>query len=370
MKVLHVYSGNLFGGVESILVTLARHRALCPELEPSFALCFEGRLSRELREAGCAPLLLGEARVSRPWTVRRARQRLERELRASRPDAVVCHSAWAHALFAPVARRAGVKTIFWLHDALRGVHWLERWAGRTRPDGAVCNSFHTLGTLPRVFPKVPARVIYCPVSPPVAADRAARAEVRRELGIPEQAVAIIQASRLEKWKGHRTHLRALGALRDLPGWVSLIAGGPQRPHEERYFAELQAFSRELGIADRVRFLGQRSDVPRLLAAADLHLQPNEASEPFGITFVEALYAGLPVVTTRLGGAAEIVTAACGRLVSPGDHTALAAELKALILSDVLRERLGRNGPARARELADPATQLGRFRDFASSLRNG
>jgi glycosyltransferase involved in cell wall biosynthesis len=51
--------------------------------------------------------------------------------------------------------------------------------------------------------------------------------------------------------------------------------------------------RDLRIADRVRFAGQRDDVPRLLAAADLHCQPNSSPEPFGVAFVEALAAGLP-----------------------------------------------------------------------------
>ena len=49
MRVLHVSSGNIFGGIESMLVTLAQHRSLCPALEPHFALCFDGRVARERR---------------------------------------------------------------------------------------------------------------------------------------------------------------------------------------------------------------------------------------------------------------------------------------------------------------------------------
>ena len=73
MRVLHVYSGNLFGGVEAILVTLARHQADCPSLAHEFALCFEGRLGRELDALGAAVHRLPEVRASRPQTVRRAR---------------------------------------------------------------------------------------------------------------------------------------------------------------------------------------------------------------------------------------------------------------------------------------------------------
>ena len=57
-------------------------------------------------------------------------------------------------------------------------------------------------------------------------------------------------------------------------------------------------------------------------AADLYCQPNAAAEPFGLTFIEAMYAGLPIVGTRLGGPAETVDASCGVLVEPGDIAGL------------------------------------------------
>ena len=115
---------------------------------------------------------------------------------------------------------------------------------------------------------------------------------------------------------------------------------------------------ELGISDRVRFAGQRDDVPGLLAAADVFCQPNTGPEPFGIAYVEALWSRLPVVATRFGGAQEIVDDSCGLLVAPGDHRALAASLERVIRDRDLRRTLGNAGPARARRLCDPATQMG------------
>ena len=105
------------------------------------------------------------------------------------------------------------------------------------------------------------------------------------------------------------------------------------------------------------FLGERRDVPALMRAADLHCQPNTAPEPFGLAFVEALHAGLPVVTTAMGGALEIVTPSCGVLVPPGDADALEQALRALVVDPEARARLGSGGPARARELCDPGRQL-------------
>src|SRR5207244_2005466 len=121
---------------------------------------------------------------------------------------------------------------------------------------------------------------------------------------------ILQASRLERWKGQAVHLEVLGRLKEVPGWAAWVAGGPQKAGEAEFLAELKAAAVANGVADRVRFLGQRSDVPRLMAAADVYCQPNTGPEPFGLSFVEALYAGLPVVTSGFGGASEIVTGEC------------------------------------------------------------
>jgi glycosyltransferase involved in cell wall biosynthesis len=164
------------------------------------------------------------------------------------------------------------------------------------------------------------------------------------------------ASRLERWKGHEALLRAASALGG--DWTLWIAGGAQRPHEAAYERGLQAMVERLACRDRVRLLGERRDVARLLQGADIHCQPNAAPEPFGIAFVEALYASVPVVTTDIGGAREIVTPACGVLVPPGDEAALASALQALVDDPSRREALGARGPARAAALCDPATQIG------------
>ena len=367
IRVLHVSAGNLFGGVESMLVTLARHRESCPGLRPEFAVCFEGRLAGELRQAGATVHILGHVRFRCPWTIWQRRRTLAHLLRQQRYDRVICHSVWPQALFAPVARRAGVPLVCWLHDATTGQHWLERLAARTAPDLVVCNSRYTAATLPNLYPGVRAEVVYCPVAAPESSRPALdRFRVRAELRTPKDAVVIVQSSRLEEWKGHALHLEALGLLSDLPGWVCWVAGGAQRRHEVHYLHRLQALAARLGIAERVRFLGQRSDVAGLLAAADIHCQPNTGPEPFGIAFVEALSACLPVVTTALGGALEVVDASCGVLL-PVDAAELARALRWLITDPEARRRLGSAGPARAGTLCHPEAQICRLADLLRSL---
>jgi glycosyltransferase involved in cell wall biosynthesis len=171
---------------------------------------------------------------------------------------------------------------------------------------------------------------------------------------------IIQVSRMESWKGQETTLEALGRLRDTPGWTCLQVGGAQRPSEQRYLESLHAMCERLGISERVQFLGHRSDVASLLANADIFCQPNLEPEPFGIAFIEALYAGLPVVSSAIGGALEIVDAECGALVPPDDPAALAEVLARFIIDRGERERLGRMGPVRARERCEPGKQMRRI----------
>jgi len=162
---------------------------------------------------------------------------------------------------------------------------------------------------------------------------------------------------MERWKGHGLLLQALGQLTGNPKWTAWIVGGAQRPAETEYLQELHNQAASLNLESRLRFLGQRSDVPQLLTAADIHCQPNQGPEPFGIAFIEALYAGLPLVTTAMGGPLEIVTPACGLLVPPADPSALSAALTLLIDNTLQRQTLSAAGPARAAELCDPARVL-------------
>jgi glycosyltransferase involved in cell wall biosynthesis len=368
LRVLHVHSGNIYGGVETMLLTQARSRDLCPAMELSFALCFAGRLNDELTALGAAVYQLGQVRIRQPLSVRRARLALRELLQREAFDAVVTHSCWSQAIFGPVARAAHLPLAFYLHAPAHGRNLLERWARRTEPDVALCNSQFTAATLSQLYSRVRKETVYCPVAPPpISYSRADTNATRAELQTPLDATVIIQVSRMEAWKGQALHLEALGLLKDLPGWVCWQVGGAQKPGEEKYLEELKALANSLGIGERVRFLEQRSDTGKLLAAADIFCQPNTSPEPFGLVFIEALHAQLPIVTTALGGAYEIVDDSCGVLVPPGDARALAAALRRLIQERALRINLGIAGPARALVLCDPAAQMTQFHEALSGV---
>jgi glycosyltransferase involved in cell wall biosynthesis len=334
----------------------------------SVALSFDGQVGRELRDLGIETPLLGEVRLRRPDSVWRARRALAALLRREKVDVAVCHQAWPHAVFGPIIKRARVPLVVWVHMA-QTRHWLERLAWRTRPDCIISTSKFTASTLPPTGARV--ETIYPPVE---AHGKRGRESFwadssqkdsrplsgRNRFDTRENDVVIVQVSRMEEWKGQAVLIEALGRLRQHTGWTLWMAGGSQRPSEVRYIQSLRDSAARLEIADRVRFLGHRTDVPALLSLSDIFCQPNLAPEPFGISMVEAMSAGLPVVASAAGGALEIVDESCGVLVPLGDATALAGALERLIRDSAERQRLGRAGPIRAAELCDPAAQTRRF----------
>jgi glycosyltransferase involved in cell wall biosynthesis len=187
-----------------------------------------------------------------------------------------------------------------------------------------------------------------------------REALRGELGAGPEDVVILQASRLERWKGQDVLIRALSLLRNSACWKCWIAGGVQRDSEQAYLKEIQALTGALGLEGRVRFLGERRDVPALMRAADIYSQGNRGPEGFSLAFLEACYCGLPVVTSGIGGALEIVNQDCGILVPPEDTEALAKALQHLIEDTVGRQRMAHAARARAIELCDTQQQLRRL----------
>jgi glycosyltransferase involved in cell wall biosynthesis len=148
---------------------------------------------------------------------------------------------------------------------------------------------------------------------------------------------VLCVARLDRQKGHRHLVEAAGAV---PDAVFVLAGGG----EER--AALEAQVRNLGLSDRFRFLGQRADVPDLLAACDLLVLPS-LFEGLPLAVLEAMAAGKPVVATAVGGTDEaVVHGETGLLVPAADSAALAAGIRAILGDRAMAQRLGEAGRAR------------------------
>ena len=359
MRLLHLYSGNLFGGIERVLVTLASS-PIDPGVQQHFALFFEGRLAYELRAAKARLEIVGRVSLSRPWQVIQARRRIESVLERVRPDIILAHSPWVLAVAGGSIRRSTARSALWLHNPPTGRLWPDGLALRrpSRLHAILANSRYTADTTAPL-----TRMdgwIHPPVARPPEVSGSARDETRQRLGADPADVVILQASRIERWKGLHVQIAALALLRDVPGWVLWIAGAPQRRHERVYLQHLQGETTRAGIGDRVRFLGHRDDVPGLMAAADLYSQPNIEPEPFGVALVEAMWAARPVITSAVGGLSSEIEGRTGLVVPPNDTEALASALRELVTAPSLRHALGSQGPALAARLCDPAQQVRRL----------
>lgn len=143
-------------------------------------------------------------------------------------------------------------------------------------------------------------------------------------------------ARFEPQKDHATLIRALGGLTAQLWELDLVGEGPGMP-------AMRALAAELGIADRIRFLGQRMDVQRLLGAAQIAtLITNWEGLPLSI--LEAMRAGLPVVASDVGGIAETIREGeSGYLVRRGAVDQVRDRIGRLLLDPALRGRFGHAG---------------------------
>ena len=170
-------------------------------------------------------------------------------------------------------------------------------------------------------------------------------ELREELGGGAEPLFLTLA-RLEPQKGLDVLLRAAART---PGASFAIAGeGPLR-------GELEALAAELGVAERVRLLGRRGDVPALLAACDAFVLPS-LYEGSSLAVLEAMAARRPAISSAIPGTDELVEDGVdGLLTRPGDPVALAAALQRLLDDAPLRERLAARAQAKVEQRFSPAT---------------
>lgn len=165
-------------------------------------------------------------------------------------------------------------------------------------------------------------------------------EARERLGLAPGVPVVVQVAALRPDKAHEVMLEAFATVRrQLPDAVLLIAGdGPRR-------GELTALAERLGLGEGCRFLGVRRDIGDVLAAADVFaLSSAPLQETLSVAAIEALFAGLPVVSTAVGSMDEIVLEGqTGFLVPPGRPERLAERLLGLLTDSEARARLGAKG---------------------------
>lgn len=278
-----------------------------------------------------------------PLDLVRTRQRLKRD----RPDVLYFNDS--HALsgagVAALGLRLGVRV------AARRVAFPIRtaWKYRLLCDVVLANCHATVDICAAGgIPRSQLRVVHDGV-PPLPPAGAARGACRRELGIAESERMLLTLAALTEEKGHAVLLDALAGVVAGDARVQWVCAGdgPLRPALEQQAARL-------GIANHVRFLGQRSDVADLMQAADLFVLPS-LCEGLCNAAIEAQYAGVPLVTTGVGGLADVVGSGAGAgasgptawVVPAGDAAALSAAIKRALAEPSESRRLAELGRERA-----------------------
>jgi len=157
---------------------------------------------------------------------------------------------------------------------------------------------------------------------------------------PEDAI-LMSVGELHPRKGHQTLIQAFPEIKKKhPNTKLVIVGdGPERDKYKKKIAQL-------GLEDSIILLGQRSDVPKLLVAADIFIHPSHR-EAFGFVILEALVSGLPTVATRVGGIPELIEdGKTGSLIRSEDLAALARSVCELLEQREMREELAHAGQER------------------------
>lgn len=268
---------------------------------------------------------------------------MARSLRELAPDVVHLHTGratWLGALAARAAERPAITTRRMDRRVKRG--WRTRLVyGRLTErvaaiSPAVRRCLEEGGVDPRKIELVPSTI-----DPTRVVASRGRAATRASFDVASNEVVLLALASLVPRKGIDVLIDACAELaRREIACVCLVAGdGVER---ER----LEQRARTLGLAARVRFLGNRSDVGDLLAACDVFVLPARR-EGLGVSALEAMAAARPVVASAVGGLVDaVVEGETGLLVPPDDSRALSSALERLTRDASLRARLGNSGPAR------------------------
>ena len=231
---------------------------------------------------------------------------------------------------------------------------IERWAFRQSP-GIVTNCGQLVEMLTDDgVPRDKIFMISNGLSPermaPVGASRAA---ARARLDLTDDAFVLVKVANLHGYKGHADVLNALARLRAggaLPPRTTMLFIGSNTSMEGvDMLNQLKQLAQYLGIADIVRWLGERGDATLLMRAADVGVHASH-EEGLSNSVIEMMAAGLPIVATDVGGTAEALAGgAAGCLVQPYAPASLASALRALITDCQMRKSLGQAARQRAQE---------------------
>ena len=342
VSVCHVSMCLRTGGLERLLVEMARHADTSRVRHRFVALAELGPPADELRELGFEVTSMGfdGSKLGKAKLL----ANLAAHIRSQPTDVVHAHNTYAHFYAALAARLSGVRR--------PRVVCTQHGRGCGPNDTAIRQFSMANRFTDRVLGVSEDAVALCQQQDP------GNAELMHCLwnGVdvdrfayhgPADGLNLIAVSRLSPEKDVGTLIKAVAiARRDLPDLrLQIVGDGAER-------AKLEALADELAVRDIVTFLGERRDVPQLLAASSLFVS-SSLTEGISLTFLEAMGVGLPVLATQVGGNPEVIMpddseppGRTGELVPADDPEALARAIVEMCRNRSEWEHWGRNGRSR------------------------
>jgi len=368
MKILHVYKDYfpVLGGIENHLRLLAREQA-ARGLDVSVLVVGLSGRDEESQDGQVRVIKAGRlatvASTPLSWT-------LMDRVRRFQADVVHLHFPYPIGELAYLMRRPAPATVLAYHSDIVRQKGLLRlyepflWRVLERADRILASNAPYVASsryLSRFQNKIELVPYGIETGRFARRDDAAAAALRTRFGAGAQRPLVLSVGRLRYYKGLDT---LIVAMRDVDAVLVLVGTGPMEK-------EWKALAIERGIADRIFFVGDVSDeeLPSYYHAADLYVSSaSHRSEAFGISLLEAMASGLPLISTELGTGTSFVNqdGVTGAVVQPNDPGALAAAMRDLIGDRDRLARYGRAGVARVAEVFSAAAMteriLGIYRD--------
>lgn len=352
VSICHILSGDRWAGAEAQTATALRFLARRPDVSVAAIVFNEGRLARELRTCGVPVEVVAEDRHGF-LSIVRAGSRL---LRSPRPMILHSHGYKANVVSFAIAGRCGIDYLVRSQHGLpepyagvkrwknRVLHAVDAAISRYRTDCVISVSRELRGHLVRSIPPEKVTIVSngldlarvsCGLSP---------VEARLRLGLPADAVVIGSAGRLEPVKRIDRLIEAAALiLPEVPAAHVVIAGDGTEEERLRGLAQLSP------ARERIHFLGYRDDIHDVLRAMDIFVLCSE-HEGLPMVLLEALWLGLPVVGSAVGGIAEVIEdGVSGVLLADATPQELARACVRLAHDPELRHGLSEQGRRRVRE---------------------
>lgn len=356
MKALFVSHSAAPSGAEILLLRLAK---ALKRVQPTFLFAQPGPMVERFREHGF-PVHVGmdiDVAISREETsagafavsafrLARGGWRLAGDSAMKDIDVIVAQSIKALVIAWPLATRLRKPLVWSVHDRIAADYMgsvkaaLVRALGQVGADAYIVNSRATLATI--AVGRKPCIIVY----PGLDLAEFAAGDASH-VTAPKHPLRVVNIGRLSEWKGQHVFLDAFNRAFGDTDATAIVVGGAlfgEQAYEERLKAQAMA----LESAPRITFTGHVDDVRPCLARSDILVHSSIVPEPFGSVIIEGMAMGKPVIATRPGGPAEIITdGEDGLLVPCNDVKAMAAAMSRLADDPGLRERLGRNATRRA-----------------------